>query len=267
MTSSLLDLDPGLGFGLDLNRRAAALRSVRCPTFVIGRGPWHPPEVEPEPAGQLGLLVLEGLLVREVQVTGGRCVELLGPGDVLRPWDDDGDAAPLPVLTAWRVLEPARLAILDRNVANSLDPYPEIVAALMARTLRRSSWLATLLAIAHQPRVDVRLLVLFWHLADRWGTVESAGVTLPLRLTHGTLGALIGARRPSVTRSMRHLLDTGVIALRTDGGWVLPGEANAALERLLAAGRANGNGGTNGHSNGNGNGNGNVRPMEALAAS
>ena len=39
-----------------------------------------------------GFLIVEGLLAREVDVLGRRCIELIGPCDVMRPWswDDAG---------------------------------------------------------------------------------------------------------------------------------------------------------------------------------
>jgi CRP/FNR family transcriptional regulator, cyclic AMP receptor protein len=43
------------------------------------------------------------------------------------------------------------------------------------------------------------VLVLFWHLADRWGRVERDGVHVPMRLTHELLGRLIAVRRATAT--------------------------------------------------------------------
>jgi CRP-like cAMP-binding protein len=80
------------------------------------------------------------------------------------------------------------------------------------------------MALSHLTRVEVRLLALFWHLADRWGRVASDGVLVPLRLTHQTLAALVGAQRPSVTTALGGLADSGRVTRRDDGGWVLHGE-------------------------------------------
>ena len=57
-------------------------------------------------------------------------------------------------------------------------------------------------AIACQPRLEVRLVLFFWHLAARWGRVEPNGIRLTLPLTHRLLGQLVAAERPrSRTRS------------------------------------------------------------------
>ena len=59
------------------------------------------------------------------------------------------------------------------------------------------------MAIAHYPRVDLRLLMLMWHLADRWGRVTPQGIRIPLRLTHELLADLVASRRPSVTSALQ----------------------------------------------------------------
>ena len=75
----------------------------------------------------------------------------------------------------------------------------------MGRALERSRSLAINMAIIHQARVNVRLLMLLWHLADRWGRVRSEGVALPLHLTHSVLADLVAARRPTVTSALSEL--------------------------------------------------------------
>jgi CRP-like cAMP-binding protein len=80
------------------------------------------------------------------------------------------------------------------------------------------------MAIVHQARVDVRLHMLLWHLAARWGRVRSDGTVLRLRLTHAVLADLVAARRPTVTTALSDLARRGMV--KTDGEtWVLSGEA------------------------------------------
>jgi CRP-like cAMP-binding protein len=95
------------------------------------------------------------------------------------------------------------------------------------------------MAIVHQARVDVRLHLLFWHLAARWGRVGSGGVTVPLRLTHAVLAELAAARRPTVTSALTQLAGEGLVR-PVDGGWLLSGEPPGALRELapVAAARA-----------------------------
>ena len=98
--------------------------------------------------------------------------------------------------------------------------------------MRRSFELATNQATSHLTRVDARLELLFWGLADRWGRVGPDGVVLELPLTHQVLGRLVGAQRPSVTTALSDLARRGVIERREDGAWILrgdpPGEARRA---------------------------------------
>jgi CRP/FNR family cyclic AMP-dependent transcriptional regulator len=100
--------------------------------------------------------------------------------------------------------------------------WPPIIEHVTARATRRSRWLTMRLAVNQHARLDDRLTLTLWGLAERWGRVTPQGVVLPLRLTHGTLARLVGARRPSVTAALGELTSTGVLE-RTAGGWVLHG--------------------------------------------
>jgi CRP-like cAMP-binding protein len=84
------------------------------------------------------------------------------------------------------------------------------------------------MAIVQQPRVETRLHMLLWHLADRSGTVSADGVTLPLRLTQGVLAALVAARRPTVSAALRALERDGKLT-RTPQGWLLRGSPPGGL--------------------------------------
>jgi hypothetical protein len=85
------------------------------------------------------------------------------------------------------------------------------------------------MAIAHHPRVDERLLLLLWHMADRWGRVTPHGVSLSLRLTHELLADLIAVQRPSVTLSLQQLERQGRIA-RDSGKILLIGQPPFATD-------------------------------------
>jgi CRP-like cAMP-binding protein len=88
----------------------------------------------------------------------------------------------------------------------------------------RSRRLASLLTITQQHRLDDRIQLLFWQLADRYGRVGPEGVRLDLRLTHELIGHLVGAHRPSVSVALARLQDAGVLRLEA-GRWVLLGPA------------------------------------------
>ena len=94
--------------------------------------------------------------------------------------------------------------------------------------MQRSRNLAVNMAIVHQARVDVRLQMLLWHLAGRWGRVRSDATVLPLRLTHTLLADLVAARRPTVTSALTDLARRGLIRSHGDS-WMLFGEAPVEL--------------------------------------
>jgi CRP-like cAMP-binding protein len=233
----LLEAQPDLAEGLSPEEEADARRHIVAVLEDVSPGAWEPTTRFARDQAFMGLLVIDGMLSRDVELGGRRCSELLGPGDLLRPWDyDEGDAASVPAESAWTVLEPARLAVLDGRFARVACRYPELVARLIGRTLRRSRWLAILLTISSMPRVDARVQALLWHLADRWGHVTLDGVVVPARLTHEMIGRLVGAHRPSVTTALSELARTNRIR-RLPHGWLLLGDPPAAPVPEVSRGR------------------------------
>ncbi|MGA9860199.1 MAG: helix-turn-helix domain-containing protein, partial [Solirubrobacteraceae bacterium] len=184
-----------------------------------------------------GFMIIDGLLSRDVNVMGRTCVELLGVGDVLRPWQWDDDGSHVRAEVGWAVLEPTDLAVLDHGLVMRMNPWPQLGLELFARGTRRAHSLAVALAISHHQRVDDRLLLTLWHLAERWGKVGSAGITVPLPLSHQRLAHLVGAHRPSVTTAMGDLVKAGSLSRSADGAWVLHGRPPEELRhhRLAAA--------------------------------
>jgi len=231
--SYILREDPELADALPPSQRARAADECVAATRSVKRGRWQPEDdaagwVGP---GGIGLLVLEGLLVRRVGVDDRFGAELLGEGDLLRPWQGEDGGATLSRTSGWRVLEATRLAILDGAVAASIAAYPQLTGRLVARALERSRSLAINMAIIHQSRVNARLLMLLWHLADRWGRVRSDGVVLPLHLTHSVLADLVAARRPTVTSALSELARQELITPR-ERGWLLHGEPPGELLQI-----------------------------------
>ena len=174
------------------------------------------------------MLVLSGLLIRHVGIDGRFGAELLGEGDLLRPWTDENDSPLLPVETDWSVIHPARLAVLDRDFIGHLAAYPELAGCFVARATQRARNLAVNMAIVHQARVDTRVRMLLWHLAGRWGKVRADGTVVPLRLTHAVLSELVAARRPTVTSALSDLSRRELIRPFRDG-WLLYGEPPVEL--------------------------------------
>ena len=210
--------------------REQATQECLCRMIAVPAGLWRASQVA-SPREGIGLLVTQGLLIRRVGVDGRFGSELLGAGDLLRPWQGEDEPPTLPVTTGWQVIEPTRIAVLDEQFARCLARYPQLTGRLVARALGRARNLAVNMAIVHQARVDVRLHMLFWHLAGRWGRVRSDCVSLPLRLTHNVLADLAAARRPTVTSALSELAKLGLVH-QNDEGWLLSGRPPGELLEL-----------------------------------
>jgi CRP/FNR family transcriptional regulator, cyclic AMP receptor protein len=203
--------DPGLAEALGGDRLHAAIRECVAATIHVPRGSWSPEHD------------LDGF-----QRFGA---ELLGEGDLLRPWQREDTATTVPRSGGWRALQPCRLAVLDGGFALRAGRYPEVISGLFGRMLRRSRMLTVTIAIVHHPRVDVRLHMLFWELADRWGTVHPEGVRVPLRLTHTVLADLVAAQRQTVSKALGQLAERGSVTW-SDDAWLLAGNPPAELGEL-----------------------------------
>lgn len=199
---------------------AATRRGCLAARATVLAGPWNPPSDPDRAEGWLGLLIVDGLLTRTVGAGRLRSKELLGPGDLLRPWDvTDPDANGVP---EWEALEDTRVALLDRRFAARTVEWPAIGEALLRTTVRRSHSAAMLLSTCRARRADDRLLLLFGHLADRWGRVGIDGIRIPVRLTHQVIGSLVCLRRPTVSSTLARLRDEGRLVRLEDGAWLLP---------------------------------------------
>jgi CRP/FNR family transcriptional regulator, cyclic AMP receptor protein len=224
---------PELLEGLSPEAATAARRHGVAAAAVLDPGRWRPAGDPDRYAGWLGLLITDGLAMRSVAFDDMRAEELLGPGDVIRPWENEGAAASLQWEAEWNILSPTTVAMLDARFAAVVCHWPSVVAHLVASTVARSHSRSVHLAIAQARRAEVRLLLLFWHLADRFGRVGSDGVVVPVPLTHERLAGLVCLRRPTVSVALQHLRRTEHVVRRPDGSWLLPQEP-PELERLLA---------------------------------
>jgi CRP/FNR family cyclic AMP-dependent transcriptional regulator len=220
----LLDLDPDLGQFLGSEAREAARRQVLVSVRRLAPGAWDTASLTVADPGHVGLLVLDGVIAREVLAADVVSTELLGPGEILRPWEISPDPALLRADVRWNILAETRMAVLDRRMAAHLSDFPEITSQIVERLSRRSQRLAMTQAISQLNRVDQRLLTLFWHLAERWGRMTADGVLIPLTLSHRMLSQLIGARRPTVSTALGELTRAGELQRLDNGTWLLTGE-------------------------------------------
>jgi CRP-like cAMP-binding protein len=231
------DADPDLFESVSDPTAAAAASAAEV--LRLERGPWRTGLLGQDPVGHFGLLILDGILIRRVRFGRRPVLELVGPGDVLRPWVGLGADSALHQESQWRVHERTDLAILDRRFAARVSPWPEVAGAIMDRYVRRARLLSLHLSIAQLPRLREGLVALFWYLADRWGRVTSDGIVVDVPLTHEVLAGLVGARRPAVTTTLGELQRAGTVTRREDGRWVVHGAPPAELnepDRAVANG-------------------------------
>ncbi len=231
----LLIEDPDLGSDLSADEEVRAAERVVTSVLTVSVGNEGVLSRRVSHPGLIGFLVLEGLMLREIEVAGTSAAELIGAGDLIHPGDiRASDLSPLNGRLRWTVLAPARLAILDGGFCARVAEWPQILGRVALRAVWRIHGLAVNHAICHQGRIEDRLLLLFWDLAQRWGRVSSEGVRLELPLTHMTLAKLVSAQRPSVTNALGVLRRRGLLLRRADRSWLLPLPIPEELESLLA---------------------------------
>lgn len=225
--TSLLDLDVELASALEPERANLARPQLGVQHARFSPGPWAAARFGQ--ADLFGLLVYRGVVARELVLDTVSSLELLGPGDLLRPWDEPPGVGVLGHTIRWSVLSEARMAVLDRRVVGRLAAYPELMEALALRMAERTQRLAVTQAISQLTRVDDRLRMMLWHLVERWGRMTPEGAVLPLALSHRQLAQLVGARRPSASSALSALAREGSVRRRADGTWLLVGDPPALL--------------------------------------
>ena len=234
---SIVDADPDLGDLLSPGDLERARREALTRVSRLSPGAWDAADAHEPAEHHRGFLIVDGLLSRTVNVLGKHCVELVGHGDVMRPWSWDETGSHVRAEVGWQVMEETQLAVLDHAFVLRIVPWPQLGLELFNRGTRRAHHLAVALAIAHHQRVEDRLLLTLWHLAERWGRVHPDGIVLPLPLGHQRLADLVGAHRPTVTTALGDLARAGTVSRRDNGDWVLHGSPPEQLRhhRLVAA--------------------------------
>ena len=225
----ILKSDPELGLRVPAAQIADARAQLVARVQTLEPGRW---EVPRDKTSRLGFLMLDGLLARDVVLVGTTCTELLGDGDVLQPWVPSTEEGLVRYRVLWHVLAPTRLAVLDETVARKLTAWPQVMAALLERAIRRTLRMSIHQALLQLSPVETRLVVLFWHLAERWGRVTPDGISVRLRMSHELLGQLVGCRRASVTTALHRVADSGLVVRRTDGTWLLRGSPPDELAEI-----------------------------------
>lgn len=216
---ALLEAEPALGAALEPPERQRAERAVRAPALRLEAGRWRPPERE---AAAIGYLLWDGMLLRRVLIEGGSSVELLGPGDCLLPWQEEGTSF---AQAEWEALEASQVAVVDLRQGSALSHWPTIAAAILERAVARSRALAVQAAIMSMIGIEERLQTLLWALAERWGRAVPGGIELEVGVPQAVLAEMIGARRQTVSTALGELRRRGALAMPGPGRWLLLDEA------------------------------------------
>jgi CRP/FNR family transcriptional regulator, cyclic AMP receptor protein len=139
---------------------------------------------------------------------------------------------PIPAEVHWTALTSCEVAVLNTQFVRRAAGWPEVLARLTGRAAGRAKALSLHDALTNLKHVETRLLVQFWHLAERWGRVGPQSISIPVPLTHDMLAKLVGATRPSVTTGLGRLASRGLLVRERDGVWLLSLDSREAVTPL-----------------------------------
>lgn len=218
-TVRLIDAEPSLARGIERRDLDEAREKLIAEVRRVEPGAWEEARKKPSSPLFLGYLILEGAFTREIMLSSRPSIELLGPGDLIRPWVVPHALDAMHVTDEWSLLSPGHVAIISEDFYQQAERFPSVLTVLMDRVVARARWLGFHVAICQLPRIDHRLLLTFRYVAERWGIEEPGGVKIPFRLSHRSLAALIGARRPKITAAIGTLTEQGLLEQAKDGTW------------------------------------------------
>jgi CRP/FNR family cyclic AMP-dependent transcriptional regulator len=200
----VLELDPDLGEGLESRDWPMAVAASVAPAFDFDRGAW---QFLPRPdRGSFGALIVSG--------------------------SGTGQELATPSIANSAVVAPLRVALLDRAFALRTARWPEIHAAIVQRLVARARRLSLQAAINAVTRVEDRLELTLWHIAQRFGHVTPQGILLELPLSHAQLADVLAAQRPSVSTAVGRLQAQGRAIREDRHRWRLMGGPPQILNSL-----------------------------------
>jgi len=197
-SASLLEADPTLARTLGPRDAAERGHALILPVLSVPAGPWEPPDRAVLGAGTVALVVLDGLLAADAPPA------MLGPGDVLEPWDSRA---------SWTACTPLRLVLIGSRFIHAVEADPGAAARLLARARARPA------QAAGGGGVDERVLAALWRIAGRWGLPDGEAVALPHAVDVRALAALLRLGEPDVAGAVALLVVQGTVVKRPGRGW------------------------------------------------
>jgi CRP/FNR family transcriptional regulator, cyclic AMP receptor protein len=233
---SLLDLDPDLASTIVDGEWERARRACKGPLVSTPAGTWALPSTVGDTGALLGLVIITGLVCREMGLRDRRVVELLGPGDVLQlPASQDSphlgtgvtltaaaDTEMLALLwylaQRWGVVTAAGIVLplpLSHDLLGQMVGARRPTVSLAVAELQESgvinrlpdgSWLLTALAegaVETISRTHAPARSLGELLATRLRISQTAAQSRTLRVEARLAGAPAGGQRPLLAETPR----------------------------------------------------------------
>lgn len=168
--AALFDSIPALLDDLDETARGVMRRAnPTIPVLALPVGPWTPRSAVLAHA-TMGFIILDGYILRRLEVKGRASSELVGSGDVLLSRELSGDEpSSVPQTRSLTVLSRSRLGVLGADFARLANAWPSLYQGLLGRLAERQRRGMVQLSAARAQRAADRLLVILWDIADRWG--------------------------------------------------------------------------------------------------
>jgi CRP/FNR family cyclic AMP-dependent transcriptional regulator len=224
----LMAIVPGfMGCVPERDISAAALHPV-VTRHELPSGGFSPDELSLGSAAPFGLLIVTGAVCRETVLAGHASAHLFGPGTIVQINSDLTETS-LSWVTRWSCVIDSVVVALDDDFPRFLIRWPALGAIVRQQLAFQLEAALRQCALTGLSRVDDRILALFWHLADGWGTVRHDGIAIRLPLTHRLIGRLVAAERATISLGTSRLAERGVLRRTGTRTWLLNPDSRALL--------------------------------------
>lgn len=200
--------------------RQLAERKLMLPLISV-RDEHFAEVIMPHSPGAFGLVIVDGVVLKETTLARRSALELKGPGDVLAPRLTAIDQLESRAVSHYLAHERVSLGVIGAHFRQARSRWPGIADFLEECLGRQIDRASMHIAMLHQPRVEDRLIAFFADLAERFGHVSPDGILIDLPLTHDIIGGLVGSRRPTVTLALRNVASDGLLERLEDNRWKL----------------------------------------------